>query len=321
MLILATDEQKIERDVLAQEVWGQGLTPEGFAERELRLRGQRWAREVMLTWLLVDEAGAVLASCETFRMDSFLYPKGGAGGAGAASAGSTYAVASVFTEPRLRGRGYASRMMALLSEELVRIDPAAQASVLYSDVGPTIYARVGYVGRPAFDRVLPPEKGDPEEGVELVGEADIERAMALIPRPSRGFVVWPTAEQVDWHLERERVYASLLGGDRPTGTGARAGGSVALWACNFKSNDLMILILHANETRELQAIVRSARRTAGRAGLSRVLLWEQPSGAPWPSGPEAGERRPREGGLPMLKPLDPRVSPEDWEVIPRALWV
>jgi hypothetical protein len=212
-------------------------------------------------------------------------------------------------------------MMALLSEELVRIDPAAHASVLYSDVGPAIYAREGYVERPAFDRVFTPEEGDPGEGVELVGEADIGGALALIPRPAEGFVVWPTAGQIDWHLERERVYASLLGGDRPTGSGARVDGSVALWACNFKSNELMILVLHGSGTRELQAIVRSARRTAGRAGLSRIRVWEQPGGAPWPSGPESGERRPREGSLPMLKPLDPRVSPEDWEVIPKALWV
>ncbi|HZF48557.1 MAG TPA: hypothetical protein VE093_07915 [Polyangiaceae bacterium] len=318
MLILATDAQKIERDLLAQEAWGQGLTPEGFAERERRLRAQAWASEVMLTWLLVDEGGEVLASCETFRMQSVLQPKGSAGGA---VASSTYGVASVFTEPRLRGKGYASRMMSLLPAAILERDPAAHAIILFSDVGPAIYARVGYVERPAFDWVLDPVEGDPGEGVELIGEEEVVSALSLIPRPAEGFVVWPTAGQVDWHLERERIYASLLGGSRPTGSGARAGGSVALWACNFKVNELFILLLHANGTRELQAIVRSAQRTAGRAGLSRVRAWEQPLVAPLKEGPEGFERRPREGGLPMLRPLDPRVSPEDWEVIPRVLWV
>ncbi|NUQ79127.1 MAG: N-acetyltransferase [Polyangiaceae bacterium] len=316
MLILATDEQKIERDLLAHEAWGQGLSPEGFAERERRLRAQAWASEVMLTWLLVDEGGQILASCETFRMESALYPK-----SGTPIKGSTYGVASVFTEPRLRGRRYASTMMGLLPEALVARDPKALSIILFSDVGPAIYARVGFVQRPAFDWVFEPLEGDPEEGVELVGEDEIGDALSVVPKPASGFVVWPTAGQIDWHLERERVYSTLLGGDRPTGSGARAGGSVALWACNFKSKELFILLLHANGTRELQAIVRSARRTAHRVGLSRVRIWEQPVAAPWPQGPEGFERRPRDGGLPMLRPLDPRVSPEDWEVIPKALWV
>jgi GNAT superfamily N-acetyltransferase len=315
-ILLATDEQKIERDLLAHEAWGQGLSPEGFAERERRLRAQAWASEVMLTWLLVDEGGEVLASCETFRMESALHPKGGD-----PIAGSTYGVASVFTEPKLRGRGYASRLMALLPAALLAQDPEALSIILFSDVGPGIYARVGYVERPAFDWVFEPEEGDPEEGVELIREEEIASALSLIPRPAAGFVVWPTAGQIDWHIERERVYSALLGGARPTGSGARAGGSVALWACNFKSNELFILLLHANGTRELQAIVRSAQRTARRVGLSRVRLWEQPVAAPWTLGFEGFERRPRDGGLPMLRPLDPRVSPEDWEVIPKALWV
>ncbi|HLM71259.1 MAG TPA: hypothetical protein VK459_01150, partial [Polyangiaceae bacterium] len=203
-ILLATDEQKIERDLLAHEAWGQGLSPEGFAERERRLRAQAWAREVMLTWLLVDEAGEILASCETFRMESALHQKDGD-----PIAGSTYGVASVFTEPKLRGRGYASRMMALLPAALLARDPGALSIVLFSDVGPGIYARVGYVERPAFDWVLDPVEGDPGEGVELIGEEEVVSALSLIPRPAEGFVVWPTAGQVDWHLERERIYASL----------------------------------------------------------------------------------------------------------------
>lgn len=313
MLILATEEQMHARDLLAYEAWGRGLTPEGFAERERALCNQAWAREVMATWLLVDEAGAILSSCETFRMESRLE--------GAAYPGSTYAIASVFTEPRLRGKGYAARMMASLPSELLARDSAAHACILFSDVGPALYAAVGYAPRPAFDRVFKPEEGDPAEGVEGIGERDIADALARVPRPASGFVVWPTAEQIDWHIERERVYASLLGGERPTGSGARAGGSVALWAANFMANQLFILLLHSQDRRELQAIVRSARRTARRVGLSQVTCWECPIGLPWPEGPDGGELRARDGALPMLLPLDPRVSPDDWAVIPKALWV
>ena len=57
----------------------------------------------MTTWLYVDE-GQVLSSCETFRMDSFLD----------GVRGSSFGVASVYTEPALRGRGYAGEMMQVL---------------------------------------------------------------------------------------------------------------------------------------------------------------------------------------------------------------
>ncbi|HCF61983.1 MAG TPA: N-acetyltransferase, partial [Myxococcales bacterium] len=107
-LVLADEEQKRLRDPLAWEAWGEALTPAQFAVREERLRAHLWARQAMATWLLIDEEGRTLSSCETFRMRSRAWIDG------VESWGVTFAVASVLTEPRLRGRGFASRMMRLL---------------------------------------------------------------------------------------------------------------------------------------------------------------------------------------------------------------
>jgi GNAT superfamily N-acetyltransferase len=333
MLLLATEAEMLERDWLTHVEWGQLLTPADYVEREKRLRDHPWSRETFLSWLFVDERGAVLSSCETYQMRSFLHE----GRAGAPEEGVTYGVASVFTEPALRGRGYAARMMSELGDALlarerwgVRLDKpgyppsgTAHGVILFSDVGSELYARAGFAPRPAVDRVYLPEEGDPGDGVELLGEGDIAAALSSVPRPGgeSSFVVWPTALQVDWHIERERVYASLLGGERPTAWGARLGGSLALWAGNFKLRELVILLLHAESPLQLEALVRSARRTARVAGLTRVTCWEVPTPFPWPEDLAGGQRRPRDGGLPMLRPLDPRVTPDNWAVIPRALWI
>src|SRR5690349_7491646 len=98
-LALATDAQKAQRDELTFSAWGRTVTPETYALRERRLRAHPWSVAGMKTWLLCADDGAVLASCETFRTDSFLRDAGGA-----LVPGDSFAIASVFTEERLRGR-------------------------------------------------------------------------------------------------------------------------------------------------------------------------------------------------------------------------
>lgn len=313
MLILATEQEKLDRDRLTHESWGKGLTAEGYLERESRLREHPWSRDGMASWVFKDDRGAILASCETFRMESFL--------PGASEAGRSYGIASVFTEHHLRGRGHASRMMSLVHEQVLERDPEAHACILFSDVGPALYNRSGYVERPAQDRVFEPAEGDPGEGVALVGEADVPEALASIPRPQAGFTIWPTAGQIDWHIERERAYSSVLGRPRPPACGARAGRSTILWAGGFKTNELCILLLHAESPDELHVLLRAARRAARAAGLDRVSCWDYPMPLPWPAGPEGGALEARDGAIPMLRPMDPRVSPDTWTVVPRALWV
>jgi GNAT superfamily N-acetyltransferase len=319
VLTLATDPQKIERDRLTHDPWGKGLTLEGYITREERLRLHPWAREGMQSLLLVDDRGAILCSCEALRMESFF--QGDVDEAGAPRRRSSYGIASVFTEPALRGKGHATRMMSLVLDHLRSQDPGAHASVLFSDVGAPIYERAGYVARPAVDRVFEPEDGDPSEGVILLRDGDVGPALSLMPRPRAELLIWPSAAQIDWHLERERVYSALLNRARPEGCGARAGGSSILWASGFKSNELCVLLLHAESPEELHRLLRSARRAAGRAGLARVVHWEHPMPFAFPGGPNGGVLRDREGALPMICPLNPAITPDSLTYLPRALWV
>lgn len=303
----AEDADRRARDVLTHQAWGQRLDLSQFQEREVRLRGHAWSRDAMETWLLVGERGGTLASCETFRVSSR------AGGA----AGSTWAIASVYTEPALRRKGHAREMIAQLVEELGRREPTAQGAILFSEVGPNLYRGVGFSEVPWLERTLPASPGSPSPELRLVDGSGLEEAFGRIPRPDDPFLAWPSLAQLDWHLERERIYAGILGRRRPIATGAILGDAAAIWAADFKNERLCVLLAHAPDPESGEALVRGAATVAAGANLRAVHLWES---ALLPLPPALGRIRHAED-VPMLRPLAPGVDAEGWRTIPRALWV
>jgi len=316
-LVLATEAQKAERDTVNYPAWGPPLSVEGYVVREQRLRGHPWARAELKTWLLCADSGEALASCETYRTDSFLR-----GADGTLEPGDSFAIASVFTEERLRGKGYATRLMDLLAEHLERTSPRAHSALLFSDVGAPLYRRSGYQETPAWDWRLEPEAGEPTEQVDrLLQAADLGAALARMRRPEVPFFYWPTAAQLDWHLERERIYAELLPRPRPEANGARVGDSTALWYMVGRSSTLLVMMFDARTVRDAAALLTAARRVAHRAGLRKVVLWEEPAAAPLLAQVPEAVREAREGSLPMLRPLRPGLEPSGAIPIPRALWV
>jgi GNAT superfamily N-acetyltransferase len=302
-LVVATVGEKRARDRLAYEAWGEALDPEQYLVREARLCAHPWARDAMTWWLWRGDDGAVLSSCETYRMRSSVD----------GVRGESWAVASVFTEPSLRGHGHARRMMdALVARARAT---GAQASTLFSDVGAPLYEASGYAARPAEDLLFPPERGDPARAVDALLPEVVE-----VTPPDDRFALWPTAAQLDWHVERSRTYAALL--DRPSlpSVGARAGDGVALWAVDWKHDRLLVTWLGATRVQEAEALVAAARRTAKQLELSEVRLWAQP----WRFGGRAdlgGDRVRRVGSLPMIAPLLPSLHAGMWTQIPRAVWV
>lgn len=320
-LILADETQKRERDQATYAAWGQCLDMNGFLLRELRLRQHPWARETMATWLLCSDEGAILSSCETFKMTSY---RGSPEPSSERIKGFTYGIASVFTEPKHRGNRYAT---ALIDRVLVRIaqeDPKAHASILFSDVPPATYERSGYVLRPAFQRVFAAEPGDPAKGVDrLLQEADIAAVFAALSMPQDPFLVWPTVAQVDWHLERERVYSELLHRPRPQAWGAVLGAATALWSADLKHGHLNVLMLQMAGASELRALIGAACRTAQAAGLSSVHWWHDPvdEDAVPPSFGKIEDRQSECESLPMIRAFDARIQAAQWIHIPKAIWM
>ena len=306
-LVLASQEAKVARDRVTHAAWGMRLSVDQYLVREQRLRAHPWAAAGMETWLLVDDAGEVLASCESFAATSRLRGEDG----------TSYAIASVYTEPHLRGRGLATSMMDRVAETLsARAD--THSIILFSDVGAPIYERSGYVVVPSFDRVLSAEAGDIAEGVVPFGERDLAACLPAAP-VDQPYVIWPSAAQIDWHLERERIYAELLSRPRCQHVGARAGAGVVVWATDFKNDRLMLLLLVATDARELSVLARSAQRVAASLGLAEVRVWDEPGIATL--APTLGTVEPREGGLTMIRSAAKGLVATDLRSVPRALWV
>ncbi len=312
-LVIATEEQKLARDPIAYVPWGARLTLDQWFLREAELRAHPWSQESMITWLWQAEDGVILASCESFATPSQLHGE----------AGQSFSIASVLTEPALRGKGHATALMTALVARL-RDFPQAHAVTLYSDVGAPIYARSGYVATPAVDWSILPAAGDPATAVDA-----LLTDLAAPPLPTDPYHFRPSLSQLDWHVLRERLYRRFLGPptllhsrffDSPTlpWRGARAGGGMALWVASRKSNELLVLTLDGNQD-EITALLESARRLAHQENLARVMVWEDDHLAGLL--PAFATREPRDGGLPMLCPLDPRAAASLWRHRPRALWV
>ncbi len=145
VLINATPDEQRQIWRATHPSWGPGLTLDQYLDREAYLLTTALAKDGGLTqWILTDSSAAassrpVLSSCETIRKRAIV-----ADPSGALADVTAHGVASVFTDPEYRSRGYAGKMMALLGEELVRQEDAAPGaarfSVLFSDIGPKFYA-------------------------------------------------------------------------------------------------------------------------------------------------------------------------------------
>lgn len=314
-LLHPTPRQIRLRDELTHEVWGVGLSPEQFCQRECRLRAHPFAAGAMDSWWWVDAEGRPLSSCETFAM-----PARWRRGDGTRAEGPVFAVASVYTEPDLRGLGHAGAMMEALLFAMLRKEPAALGSILFSDVGQELYARTGYQPATVSDVVLPARSGDPKAGVDaLLFEGRL--GMAAAPNTAApGLQVLPGGLQLDWQVERERAYATAVGTPRLSCHGAVRGEARAAWCVYPRQSELVVLTLHGHHSGDVAAVLACAQRVASQAGLGTVRLW-QPTLEVDVADLEEAQVQPREGSLPMLKPFVAGLTVGAWKSIPRALWV
>jgi GNAT superfamily N-acetyltransferase len=295
-LTRATPSQQAARDQLTAQAWGQGLSTDGFCSRELQLRAHPFAVAALRSWWWVDDEGAPLASCETFDVEGHV----------GEVAGVSHLVASVFTEPRLRGQGHAQAMLRAVLE--AARGPASQAFVLFSEVGAPLYAGLGFLPSPGFDVLVPARLGEalPVAG-PLSSPAPMRGALAL--RRSPAFV--------DWQWERERAYARLLHREPPATSTAAWDGATIGWTAYFKLNELHVLWLDEAPPTTQRRLLAAAQHAAATSGLPTVRVWDQRDGA-WAQSVSGARVVSRDDEVPMFLPLVPGV--ERWAPIERATW-
>ncbi|KAI1177126.1 hypothetical protein F4777DRAFT_587508 [Nemania sp. FL0916] len=205
----------------------------------------------MSTWVLVDRNATpderqIFCSCETFRKRCLVSDE-----KGQVQTGIMHSVASVFCPFELRGRGYGTRHM----QELAGVLNGWQSeygrsigSILYSDIGKTYYAKMGWIANPTNGHyVLPaidsvkedlslyrPAHADGDVRLRLVPEAELEAlclrdekmiyaAMATPSAARKRVVVLPDLEHMLWHIRKEDFATQHIFGRTPPVKGAIAG--------------------------------------------------------------------------------------------------
>jgi GNAT superfamily N-acetyltransferase len=190
-------------------------------------------------WILVDNRlpvaeRKILSSCETFRKRVLIQrPERNV------EEKVVYGIASVFTAPEFRRKGYARRMLLDLAEFYKKEKCAG--TLLFSDIGKKFYGEMGWKPLPGNSHIdfASPNSDFPvtmvvKEATPLF-EADLEKlckedeeilrnAMDRGPGVKTKMVIVPDYKHMAWHHMREEfVIQRLWGAKAPNVKGAMAG--------------------------------------------------------------------------------------------------
>ncbi|KAI7788490.1 lysine acetyltransferase [Diaporthe eres] len=249
---------------LHHPMWGPALKAEDYLAREEFLMTVPLAKNGGVThWILTDRNAPpdnrpIYASCESLRkraLASRLGPDGPV-----VQDGIAHGIASVFTNPQYRGKGYASRMMKELGPKLAEWSEGRKGpkedqnqengttrslfSVLYSDIGKTFYAKTGWAAFESthlcFKPVAAAAGAPPSSKARPLGYHDLAVLCHLdenllrgkIQQQARGLpssdkkvcaALVPELDQFLWHLMREDFMTKHIFHKTPAVRGALFG--------------------------------------------------------------------------------------------------
>jgi GNAT superfamily N-acetyltransferase len=152
------------------DIWHEGLDRAAYRRWYAAQLATPWGRSHMSRWALVD-GGEVAASAKVYRFDATL------DGRAIRVAG----FGAVFTQPAHRGRGYARELIERLLERAAA--DGADAALLFSEIGPDYYARLGFEVIPTDDLALrvieDARRGAPATMVRAGDDRDLGDVIAM----------------------------------------------------------------------------------------------------------------------------------------------
>ncbi|KIW98301.1 uncharacterized protein Z519_01885 [Cladophialophora bantiana CBS 173.52] len=273
-LVPATPLEYVQTAYLNAEEWQGPLSMDQYLEREVILQAVDLTKAGRITgWILtsetlpanVDGSRPILACCESLLVHAYVARDG------EVEKIQAHGIASVYTRPEYRGKGYAGRMMAELGKRLESWQASAGArnpfSVLYSDIGQKFYARFGWKVFPSnhihltpMDRaiynsasfVFPAVEDLTMEDLKHIPTVEyLEHRLRAISKARPGTVhvaIRPDVEHFEWHFAREEYQTKVLGKSFPTVKGAihRATGLALIWCRVYaaKESEWQLHILH-----------------------------------------------------------------------------
>lgn len=184
-------------------IWSDGLTREAYVKYNAAQLRTPWGSRHLHRVVLVADDGEVLSSAKrydfTVRLDGELVQAIGIG--------------AVFTPDRQRGHGYAREIIDRLADEAA--DRGAALAILFSEIDPDYYARMGFVTIPRRElliRARVSKRGAPAVLVRAGEERDIPVVAALarsMAVPHR-FALEPGEDLVRFSLTKKRLLAGFL---------------------------------------------------------------------------------------------------------------
>lgn len=241
--VATPEELRAQQEVNSSE-WKGALSLEAYLRREDFLLQQNLTKDGGLTpWMLVynPQDGSqryVLAGCESIKKKALVARDGKVEDCIA------HGVASVFSQPKHRGRGYAGRMMSEVGKKLREWQREGGQdvafSILYSDIGKSFYKARGWEPFPSAHIALPGNASADAAGFPAVKELQTEhlpelcefdeqllrQRLARASKPGRKAVALvPDVATLQWHQAREEFVANELRGG---GGGVLSGGQGAM---------------------------------------------------------------------------------------------
>ena len=188
MAILVTAEGSILDRILEETytIWHEGLTPRAYGRFYAAQLATPWGRTHLRRFALVDGED-VLASAKLYRLDAIL------DGEPIQVAG----IGAVFTSASARRRGAASELVERLLERAAA--DGAGLALLFSEIGPGFYARLGFEAIPIADRQLRVTESTRYGAPMTMVRAGDDRDLADIVAQGR-----IRSEPYRFHLSRDR---------------------------------------------------------------------------------------------------------------------
>ncbi|EPE25831.1 hypothetical protein GLAREA_01743 [Glarea lozoyensis ATCC 20868] len=292
---------------LTHSSWGDALKLPEYLEESTHLANAPLAKNGGLdVWILTSAEShpnerPILSACETFLKRAFVTTSAH-NGVNTVEEKIVYGIASVFTNPVYRGNRYAARMLIKLSDVLKKKEDCV-GSMLYSDIGPDYYAKLGWTPTERNSQVeFHPKAYDNLPNVEILTANGLEELCRLDERMlytilekekevKRKMVVVPDLPHMQWHHAKEGFVCQKLFGKIPELKGASIGAPGQkvwiIWTHRYYSdptklpndNTLYILRLALEDLNSesngphLKVLMETAQNEAKAWNLGKVVMW------------------------------------------------
>ncbi|EEY57223.1 uncharacterized protein PITG_11048 [Phytophthora infestans T30-4] len=284
---LTQEALKVQCKVDDFEEWGAPtLNPPQYQRKEELQRATPFSKRGSIFWALVEDTAdtgdsnlvagqtVLYCHCESHRFDCAVR-----GSSGGIERGYSHHIGSVFTLPQHRKRGLAKLFISEVAKQLGEL-PGSMVSVLYSDIGPTYYDKLGWK--------LYPSKMATLDNFHSFLHADNARLVTELSSDQfegrEAFVILPTRDSIEWQFCIGVYYAQAQEYEElPCRCGVKIDeDAFIIWCHNLKASTLNLVRTRLpesgkNAAKTTHLLLNEALKEARMFRLKKIAIWDPPS--------------------------------------------